>query len=149
MLTNLKAPTLNRWWRIGGVVTAATIVVWCGWLTQSCMAGRHSALRFVAAVREGREPAAEGLVSPQLAEALRSDTNAARTLVLLRRTTGGLGVAQVGFTGNWRVVPFSCFDGELVDKRAFWIVMQKRENGWQVLDLRSDAEPRICHGEGE
>ncbi len=133
----------------GGAVMMVGLVVFLGWLVQGCQEAKATSLQFVAAVRAGRFDDAYALTSPDLRALLvkaPSVSNPSHTFELLRGAPEiDLGVVQSGFGGNWPVIPFACFDGELPGEKKFWIVA-RRDQVWRVVDLRSDAKPKVCEG---
>lgn len=135
------------WMKVGAAVLAVGLLIFLGWLVQSCREARAVSRKFVSAAREGRVEEARALASPELEQGLFGNGTAARTFALLRTAKNDeLGVVQSGFGGTWPLIPFACFDGALGDGKAFWVVARKGADGYRVVELRSDRKPTSCEG---
>ncbi|MGZ3450981.1 MAG: hypothetical protein ACXVEF_15365 [Polyangiales bacterium] len=131
----------------GGGLFAAALLLFFGWLVQSCMAARSTSRRFLAALRERRGADAYELAGPAL-RPLMVDGKLSPTLARVQASNGDeLGIVQSGFAGTYPVEPFACFDGALADDKQFWIVARKLPEGWRVVDVDADAMPTICKGD--
>lgn len=129
-----------------GLLAGVLVVLFLGWLVESCTSARDAANRFVASVRGRRTGEAHAVMGPELRQQIEGDTEPARTLALLRDTTGEVRLEQSGFSGTWPLVPFTCFSGDLGPGRTFWVVLRRPSRSFLVTDLRSDRKPASCEG---